>query len=279
MKRAASVLIAALSLLGTLPRRSACSTSTISRASATSAIRRSSPAGDWVVYTVRTVDSAADKRETHLWMTSFDGARTVQLTSRKGESESTPRWRPDGRWLAFLSGRTDDNKNDQVWLLDRLGGEAQKLTDFKGGVDDLAWSPDGKRLALIVSDEDKDDTGGDDKKTAKPIVIDRFAFMQDIDGYQTALRDASLRLRHRQPQGRPPDARRSTTRRCRPGRPTVSRIAFVSKRHKDFDRDENWDLFVVDAHKGATPRPLTTYLGADNAADAQLSGSPPARKP
>src|ERR1700712_1351093 len=146
------------------------------------------PAGDWIVYTIRTVDTAADKRETHLWMTSFDGARTVQLTPRKGESESTPPFSPDGRWLAFLSGRADDKKNDQVWLLDRQGGEAQQVTSFPGGVVDFAWSPDGKRLALIVADEDKSDTG-DDKKTKPPIVIDRFAFMQDINGYQTALRD------------------------------------------------------------------------------------------
>lgn len=236
-----------------------------------------SPAGDWVAYTVRTVDATADKRETHLWMTSFDGARSVQLTSRKGESESSPRFSPDGRFLAFLSGRTDDKKNSQVWLLDRLGGEAQKLTDFKGGVDDFAWSPDGKRLALIVADQDKDDSG-DDKKTPKPIVIDRFAFMQDVAGYQRNLRDhlyvfdiAARKFDILTP-GDYYEALPAWS-------PDGQSIAFVSKRHKDFDRDENWDLFVIDARKGAGPRALTTYIGADNAADNQLGGSPPAWSP
>jgi dipeptidyl aminopeptidase/acylaminoacyl peptidase len=137
-----------------------------------------SPAGDWVAYAVGIVNKDADKHETHLWMTSFDGKTTVQLTSRPKESESHPRWSPDGRWLAFLSGRTDDKKNAQIWLLDRLGGEAQKISDYKGGVVDFTWSPDGKRVAVVATDEDKDDTSGDDKKkTPKPIVIDRFTFM------------------------------------------------------------------------------------------------------
>jgi dipeptidyl aminopeptidase/acylaminoacyl peptidase len=279
MKRTFSILIAALCLVGmakAAPQR-------LLNLDDLARIRdvgdpQVAPAGDWVAYTVRTVDPAADKRETHLWMTSFDGARTVQLTSRKAESESTPRFSPDGRYIAFLSGRTDDKKNDQVWLLDRLGGEALKLTDFKGGVDDFAWSPDGKRLALIVADEDKDDTSGDDKKTPKPIVIDRFAFMQDINGYQGALRahlfvfDIASRKADILTPGVYYEALPSWS-------PDGKSIAFVSRRHKDFDRDENWDLFVVDARKGAVPRQLTTYLGADNAADEQLGGSPPAWSP
>ena len=103
----------------------------------------------------------ADESYTHIWMTSFDGARTVQLTNRAQESESTPRFSPDGKSIAFLSGRSDgvekDDAVDQVWLMDRAGGEAQHLTDFKGAVSDLAWSPDSKKLALIVEDPKPDE--------------------------------------------------------------------------------------------------------------------------
>ena len=145
------------------------------------------PTGTWVAYEVSSVDAKADKNFTHLWMTSWDGVRTVQLTSREKESESTPRWSPDGGYLAFISSRGDKHENDQLWLLDRTGGEAQPLTKVDGGVIDYAWSPNSRQIALIVldpdPDQDKDETKSDDEKAPKPIVVDRFQFKQDKDGY------------------------------------------------------------------------------------------------
>src|SRR5256885_16549217 len=82
-------------------------------------------------------------------MRSWGGARTLRLPQWKG-GESTPRWSPDGRWLAFLSGREDEHS--QLWLLDRSGGEGRKLTTFAGDVEDYVWAPDGKRLAAAVGD-------------------------------------------------------------------------------------------------------------------------------
>lgn len=40
-------------------------------------------------------------------------------------------------------------------------------------------------------------------------------------------------------------------------------IAFVSRRRPEFDRSNNYDLYVVDPVPGAEPRQLTTYEGAD----------------
>ena len=51
------------------------------------------PSGNWVAYSVKSIDVKADKNVTHIWMTSWDGTRSVQLTNRDKESESTPRWR------------------------------------------------------------------------------------------------------------------------------------------------------------------------------------------
>src|ERR1700760_4360892 len=60
-----------------------------------------SPDGNWVVYAVRSIDAKKDKHETHIWMSSFDGKTTVPLTARAGESESDPRFSPDGRYVSF----------------------------------------------------------------------------------------------------------------------------------------------------------------------------------
>src|SRR5262249_36780055 len=85
----------------------------------------------------------------------------------------------------------------QVWLLNRMGGEAQKLTDTVQDVNEFGWSPDGKRLVLVLQDptpeeleaaKDKDKAKDAEKKekepkTPKPWVIDRLQFKEDTIGY------------------------------------------------------------------------------------------------
>jgi dipeptidyl aminopeptidase/acylaminoacyl peptidase len=145
-----------------------------------------SPDGKWVAYSVRSTDVARDKLTTDIWMTSWDGSRTVQLTS-SADSEHAPGWSPDGRYVAVLSGRGTKEGPDQLWLLDRRGGDAQQVTHFKGDVLDYDWSPDGKRLALVVADDPLPGSDNDgDQKALPPIVIDRYYFKEDETGYLSA---------------------------------------------------------------------------------------------
>jgi dipeptidyl aminopeptidase/acylaminoacyl peptidase len=226
-----------------------------------------SPDGAWVAYTVATSDTVDDKRDADVWMTSWDGKRSVRLTYSKAR-EHSPRWSPDGRWLTFLSSREDTSEVEQVWRLDRTGGEAERITDFPGGVSDYAWSPDGSRLAVIASDPDADaQASGQDssRKRPRPIVINRFRFKYDGEGYigeerehlylfTLADRKAELLTPGEYDELAPswsPDGRS---------------IAFVSRRRPDYDRTDNWDIYVVAAEAGAEPRQLTSYTGADHRA-------------
>jgi dipeptidyl aminopeptidase/acylaminoacyl peptidase len=267
------------------------------------------PAGQWVAYTVAGTDVAADKGFSHVWMTAWDGSRSVQLTGRAKESENSPRFSPDGKWLAFISSRGDEKHDDAVWLMDRAGGEGQPLPGVTGSVVSYAWSPDSKRLALIVEDPDPDQkanaaaeavipspdrpgvpappgapatpapataAGGDSAKSPKPIVIDRFQFKQDIDGYlgkkreRLFLYDIATHTAHRLTTGDFDEALPAWS-------PDGRQVAFVSKRAPDPDRTYDSNVYVVAAGAApAEPLRLTAYEGEDN--DPQ-SGSPLAWSP
>jgi dipeptidyl aminopeptidase/acylaminoacyl peptidase len=225
-----------------------------------------SPDGEWVAYTVRTDDPLQDKLISHIWITDWAGSEQRQVTFSK-EGESHPRWSPDGKYLSFLSSRGVEGETDQVWIMPRNGGEAERVTYFKADVSDFSWAPNGARLALIVTDPDPDKPGeGEKSKPPKPMVIDRFYFKEDKIGYLRSLRDhlyvfdvASRKADELTP-GNYSETQPTWS-------PDSNLILFVSKRDSEFDRHENWDLYVVDAKPGAQPRQLTTFKGKDSQPD------------
>ncbi|MCS6990341.1 MAG: S9 family peptidase [Chitinophagales bacterium] len=225
-----------------------------------------SPEGTWVAYTVTSTDIKKDLYNTDLWMVSYDGSTTVQLTFTPEEDENHPRWSPDGRYLAFLSSRKltdDDTARTQLWLLNRLGGEARRLTNLHASITDYAWSPDGKHLALIVYEEDTVPYI-EGTQTPKPIVIDRLYFKEDYSGYLTTQRH-KLYLMHVDSPSAVKVLEDDFEEYLPSWSPDGRRIAFVSKRARpDWDADNNFDIWIVEARAGATPVRVTPNEGADN---------------
>jgi dipeptidyl aminopeptidase/acylaminoacyl peptidase len=238
-----------------------------------------SPDGKWVLYTLSTVDTAADKRLTDLWMVAWDGTQDIRLTYNTTDSASEPKWSPDGKYISFLSSRTGAPKvkGSQVWVLDRRGGEARQLTDVKGNLSSYEWSPDAKKLLLAISEdveaEAKEKSKSDEKDKPKPIVIDRYHFKKDIEGYLSTesrpdllyLFDVESKKLDKLTTDKKYDEADALW------SPDGAQIAFVSNHDADPDRTVNTDVFVVDAKPNSPARKLTTFDGPD---EGPLAWSP-----
>jgi len=111
-----------------------------------------SPDGRTVAFTVTTADWKENRFDTEIWI-AREGAPAVQLTRTEKQSSTTPRWSPDGRWLAFL---TDRGNKTQVWLIRPDGGEAQPLTQAAEAVSNFRWAPDSRRMAFTMQEPEPD---------------------------------------------------------------------------------------------------------------------------
>ncbi len=109
-----------------------------------------SPDGSQILYVKGEADWKENRTITHVFRVAADGSGTVQLTYGK-EGQSSPRWSPDGRYVAFLADRPGA-EGTQIYLLPRDGGEARRLTSHATPVSRIQWSPDGRAVYFLAAD-------------------------------------------------------------------------------------------------------------------------------
>jgi dipeptidyl aminopeptidase/acylaminoacyl peptidase len=211
--------------------------------------------GRLVAYTATTVDTKANRRKSEIFISAIDGSRNGAPFAGETASSSSPRWSPDGKFVAFLSAR--DGAKTQIWLLATNGGEARKLTNLENGVSNLEWSPDSTRLAGLTR------TGPPPSKSSDVRHYTHISYKFNDTGWFDEKRSHVVVI----------DAKTGDAKQITDGNdwndtdphwsPDSTRIAFVSDRTgHEFDASRNTDVWVIPAAGGALVR-ISDHAGPD----------------
>jgi dipeptidyl aminopeptidase/acylaminoacyl peptidase len=233
-----------------------------------------SPDGKWIAYSVATPDLEANRSLRDVWLVPTAGGEARQLT--RGGSDMRARWSPDGKKLAFISGRSG---TPQIYWIALEGGEATRLTSLSTGADNELWSPDGKTVAFVSSvyPDCKDDACNAARDAAKETskvkarIYEKLLyrhwnewwdgkrshlFAAAVDGGGVA-RDLTPGANYDVPpfnEGAPEAIAFS---------PDGKELCFTANTDKDEALSTNGDLFTVDVSGGSEPKRITTNPGND----------------
>jgi dipeptidyl aminopeptidase/acylaminoacyl peptidase len=240
---------------------------------------RFSPDGSTIAFVVTTVDQRQNRRRSEIWTIASDGSGAPTALTTAPQSSTSPRWRPDGRAIAFLSARPAASDADpgtgtaagagngpprnQVWLLPLAGGEPRRVTNLLNGVSAFQWSPDGAKLVLVGRSGPSDDSRSPSDVRHYKRASYKFNDSGWFDDKRTHLWVADIATGRATPITSGDEWNDSDPQ----WSPDGNKIAFVSDRTGHaFDGGHNTDVWVIDANGGPSTNltRISDHATADN---------------
>src|SRR5215472_6450266 len=121
------------------------------------------PDGRSIVVVVARANYEVNRYDAELALIDVAGSG-VRVLTRDRPNVSQPRFSPAGDRLAFLSNFTltgAQQPRPQIFVMPMNGGDARRITNAPKGVQQFAWSPDGRWIAYATEDELEKKTGSE----------------------------------------------------------------------------------------------------------------------
>ncbi len=219
--------------------------------------------GNGIVFITSQAENKYDGFKNTLYFLDTHKGKKVKLLESygsKGMNFSSIKFSSNSKSIFFLSSgmKTSGKESNQIWSLSLSNRVKRKVTNFDGDISDYDVSDDGKTIAFIGqrSSDKKADT-----KTPSPIVIDRYQFKRDYEGFLGPNRDhlfifdTQSRKVEQITSGQKDHLYPSIS-------PNGENIAYMTK-EGDFDRHNNWEIFIKNIKGEESHRKLLSNNGED----------------
>lgn len=225
-----------------------------------------SPDGTQVAFTRVVVNKAKDDYETSLWLVPSTGAAAPRpLTA--GPRDTSPRWSPDGKTLAFVRAPERDGKTQpaQVYAMPLAGGEAIAVTNLPRGASGPVWSPDGARIAFSSTTKDADFAPPSTTPKSDVRVITSAVYRSNGGGWDDPERPSHLWVTDVRAGDEPAKATQLTSGKFSENgaawSPDGARLYYVSNPVEDaYYQQSDSDLFAVPS-RGGPPAKVASING------------------